>query len=178
MNATDPLANLRDIHLPDALSAWPPAPGWWILAFLIIAMFCWTGWKLWQRHKQRFLLRFTLNKITELETAYLEHQNSVLLLRQYSTLIRRVCLARFSRQKVASLTGNQWLDFLNQTTDKEFFDNDSGQLLINAPYMKDSSITSNIDQLTENLKSWIQAVNQPQKESKDPSINSGESTDD
>ena len=30
---------LRDIHLPESSLWWPPAPGWWILALLLIA-FC------------------------------------------------------------------------------------------------------------------------------------------
>ena len=28
---TDPLAELRDIHLPPEIGWWPPAYGWWIL---------------------------------------------------------------------------------------------------------------------------------------------------
>lgn len=36
--ATNPLlANLRDIEMPAAISAWPPAWGWWLVAALIIA---------------------------------------------------------------------------------------------------------------------------------------------
>ncbi|MEM7564901.1 MAG: DUF4381 domain-containing protein, partial [Pseudomonadota bacterium] len=34
MNALD----LRDIHLPSESLWWPPAPGWWVLAFLILVV--------------------------------------------------------------------------------------------------------------------------------------------
>ena len=28
---------LRDLHLPDAIGWWPPAPGWWVLFVLALA---------------------------------------------------------------------------------------------------------------------------------------------
>ena len=30
----DPLAQLRDIHLPEPILWWPLAPGWWVLIVL------------------------------------------------------------------------------------------------------------------------------------------------
>ena len=39
MSSPDPLSELRDLHLPAAVSPWPPAPGWWILlAFSVMLM--------------------------------------------------------------------------------------------------------------------------------------------
>ena len=31
----DPLAELRDIHLPGPIEVWPPALGWWLVAILL-----------------------------------------------------------------------------------------------------------------------------------------------
>ncbi|MEX2365260.1 MAG: DUF4381 family protein [Pseudohongiellaceae bacterium] len=36
MEAQDPLSELADIHLPAAVSFWPPAIGWWILLALLL----------------------------------------------------------------------------------------------------------------------------------------------
>ena len=52
MNGQDPLAQLRDIHLPDTGGFWPPAPGWWLLALLsLTALALAVLW--WRRHLRR-----------------------------------------------------------------------------------------------------------------------------
>jgi len=33
---TQPTLNLRDIHLPDPISWWPIAPGWWMIIASVI----------------------------------------------------------------------------------------------------------------------------------------------
>ena len=35
---TDPLAELRDIHLPPEIGWWPPAYGWWILITALLTL--------------------------------------------------------------------------------------------------------------------------------------------
>jgi hypothetical protein len=36
MNTTDPLAQLRDIQLPEPVGLWPLAWGWWALLLLVV----------------------------------------------------------------------------------------------------------------------------------------------
>ena len=47
---------LRDIHLPEAISWWPPAIGWWILAVLI-PVILYLLFKLYQRVTRKTALK-------------------------------------------------------------------------------------------------------------------------
>ncbi|HAD08873.1 MAG TPA: hypothetical protein DCF62_05290 [Porticoccaceae bacterium] len=53
---SDPLAQLRDIHLPEAIGWWPPAPGWWLLTLLLIAALGYALWW-WRRRRARLYFR-------------------------------------------------------------------------------------------------------------------------
>ena len=47
MEQNDPLAQLRDIHLPPPVDPGLPAIGWWLLAGLAMAALCWIVWWGW-----------------------------------------------------------------------------------------------------------------------------------
>lgn len=114
MNSTDPLANLRDIHLPAEISWWPLAPGWWILIALIIALLVWSGYKFWQQHKKQALVREVKDTLTSLESIYREDNNSRQLISEYAQLLRRLMIHAYSREETAGKTGQDWLDLLCQ----------------------------------------------------------------
>lgn len=48
------LEQLRDIHLPQAVHWWPPAPGWWIVAALVLALTIWLGRYLQARYRRQY----------------------------------------------------------------------------------------------------------------------------
>jgi len=131
MPATDPLAELRDIHLPDAIGMWPLAPGWWILlvSVLLLMVITWLAYRYYQRG---VLKRAALNELSVISKHYQDQPQ--LLLQQLSQLLRRVALATHPRKTVAGLNDQNWLTFLDRFVPEAQFSQGDGQLLAQGPY--------------------------------------------
>ena len=43
---------LRDLHLPDPVGWWPPAPGWWLLLATLAMLLIWLAVVLRSRHRR------------------------------------------------------------------------------------------------------------------------------
>jgi len=150
---TDPLAQLRDIHLPSAIESWPPAPGWWGLAFLGILLsliLLYWIWGKWQANKYRREAIRQLNKIAE---TYDSDGDAILFLHDYQVLLKRVALTHYSRDLVANLTGEAWVAFLDESSNSSEFTMGGGQALIDGNYVEDPSI--NASELHELGRHWI-----------------------
>jgi hypothetical protein len=112
--ANDVLSALRDIHLPEAVSLWPPAPGWWVAAGLIVALA--VTLRLVQLRRRRSVTRAALRELDGLERDHQETGDAAEYAVRLSALLRRVALARFPRNVVASLHGAFWVDFLSRAS--------------------------------------------------------------
>jgi hypothetical protein len=113
--AADPLAGLRDWHLPGPVAWWPPAPGWWLVAGLILVALG-LGWGLWRRRQRRgAAVRAALNKLADLRLQLAADGDRRRFAAGVSNLLRRLALIRYPRERVAGLTGAAWLGFLDDT---------------------------------------------------------------
>ena len=112
----DPLEGLRDIHLPDAVGWWPLAPGWYLLGFLVLLGFLTVGFFLVRYYLNGRARRDALCLLKRYRQEYVEKANSQLSAARVSEVLRRVALVYFPRGKVASLQGEAWLMFLNNTS--------------------------------------------------------------
>ncbi len=129
---SDPLAQLRDIHLPEPISLWPPAPGWWLLLGLLIILAL-LGWLIYRQYLRGANKRLAL---TELERITQQQQEGALQLQQLSKLLRWSALATHPRHQVAGLQDQAWLAFLNRFVSGEPFTQGHGQQLARGPYQK------------------------------------------
>ncbi|HAZ78530.1 MAG TPA: hypothetical protein DCX08_01220 [Porticoccaceae bacterium] len=64
---SDPLAKLRDIHLPEPISWWPLAPGWWILVLSTMGLLIWLIIVLFRRYQTNLYRREALQKLKFIE---------------------------------------------------------------------------------------------------------------
>ncbi len=154
MNGLDPLAELRDIHLPPAPPWWPPAPGWWLLAVCLLLVLMLLG-RLGYRHYRHWRRkRSILNCLTQLQTDFEQNKDATRVLSELSMLLRRVALARFPRQTSAGLKGMEWLAFLDETGGGGRFVQGPGQILAVGPYTPDTELDQP-DALWKLVRDWL-----------------------
>ena len=100
----DPLAQLKDIHLPANVHSYPIAPGWWLLALVILTLVIYGALKLRQyivkRKAQKKALK-QLSTTTEVSAIV--------------SLLKWAAIQYFPRAQVAALTGESFKAFLIAT---------------------------------------------------------------
>ncbi|MBC8259730.1 MAG: DUF4381 domain-containing protein [SAR324 cluster bacterium] len=153
MTTENPLSNLRDIHLPEAVSSWPPAPGWWILAVLLGLLLLFCGF--WLRHwyERRKPRNEAIRLLKELQTEHQDNPQALTTLRNLSQLIRRTALTFCPQEKVASLHGSAWLEFLDKTSDSKEFSQGVGQVLAQEIFRKNTD--NEMTALFPLVQKWI-----------------------
>ena len=154
---------LRDIHLPDAVSWWPPAPGWWIIASLLLLTLL-LGYLARKYYRSKALQRQIVAEIEAIKNDFQSHKNTYTLIQSLSILLRRSCISFYPRHETAGLTGGDWLRYLDDTYPEKSssthlpFQQGVGKILASAPYMAEqSSIDIDANALLELCEKWLQA---------------------
>jgi len=155
---------LRDIHLPEAISWWPPAVGWWIVAGIIII--CVLGFYLLKRHhERRKVAKAALKELLGIKADFDTSLDAQRFITKLSTLLRRVCVTTFPNENVANIIGKDWLVFLDQCIiqkekDKEpLFSRNAASVLLNVPYMdKIRNSDMPIEELYKISQVWINSL--------------------
>ena len=151
-----PQLPLRDIHLPQEISWWPPAIGWWLLAALL-PLAGWLAYRLFKRLNRNAAIKKAL-KIAKQHLATIEtdgNMGSMQKLCELSVLIRRVAISVAPRSEVAGLTGSAWLAFLDSGFKDAPFSEGVGRLLVDAPYRKTPPTEPEISDLIDLCRDWL-----------------------
>ncbi len=153
MQATQQLP-IKDIHLPDTVSWWPPAPGYWLLLALIVLIIA--GVYLIHIIRQRNRVKKSaLAELKIIKQHYQQQADDKTLVNALAALLRRAAISSYPRSDCASLTGKAWLSWLDkQLKQTPSFSNGPGYLLLEFNY-SNASHANDIQQLLSLTESWI-----------------------
>lgn len=146
------LAQLRDIHLPDAIGYWPLAPGFYILGVCVFVVLIGGGYLLIRHILNGRSKRAALRVLEAYQRDYLKQPNSQLGAARISELLKRVALVYYPRERVASLQGDTWVDFLTQTARNIDF-KQVRALLVECPFQPSQPL--DLQPLFNQAKLWI-----------------------
>lgn len=143
------LGQLQDIVEPAPVSMWPATPAWTVLALVVLALLGYAARACLRRRRATAYRRAALAELKALQPA-LERADAQALA-GLDVLIRRTALAAFPRRDVASLTGAEWVAFLDRTGGR--FEAFAGALAVD-PYSP-SARYSNGRALAGAARHWI-----------------------
>lgn len=143
---------LKDIHLPDSVAFWSPAPGWWLLAVLLplLIFLCRYFYKRIRRQTAAKTAAKLLSAIRRDSGADARQTLAAL-----SALLRRVAISTAPRSDVASLRGEAWLSYLDQFLPDAPFSQGPGRCLADGHYRQTPPADAELEALFELCERWL-----------------------
>ena len=144
------LPEIHDIHIPEGVSFFPVAYGWWFILGSIIVLFFLIKFILWSIKTSK--KKYALSKLKNIDTA-----TPIEAALKMSELLRRICNVK--HKQASALYGKEWIDFLNETSSHKI-SGDTANLLIYAPFMDVNDKKYNAEtalELKEFCRNWIGA---------------------
>ncbi|UCF67659.1 MAG: DUF4381 domain-containing protein [Acidobacteriota bacterium] len=157
--ASPALENLHDIVLPEPVAWTPQTAGWWLLLTIAVLI---SGWAVWvglrRRHRNAYR-RAALSQLDGIEAALREPSTRAEALAQLPVLLKRTALSFCRREKVASLSGERWLAFLDASYGSDAFTTGPGRMLPRLAYASPASVAAieqaDLDDLVRLVRTWI-----------------------
>lgn len=123
LNLVDLMDRLVEPAEPAPVSMMPETAGWTILAAILALVLAWLVWRGWHRWQANAYRRAALAELDE------AGDDPVAV----AAILRRTALAAWPREQIASLSGKDWLRFLDATGGEGFVEG-VGAALADAPY--------------------------------------------
>jgi hypothetical protein len=149
---SDALAQLKEIHLPESITWWPLAPGWYMVMVFILLLVMGLIYLANRRQLNALAKNQALDLLITYNEQYEKNHNAQLTSARISELLRRVALVYYPRTEVASLHGDAWVDFLNKTS-KEIDFKPVKAMLLDSPFKSEETI--NLKPLITRAQLWI-----------------------
>jgi hypothetical protein len=152
------LTGLQEIALPTPVPYVPHTIGWLVVALLLLALIGWIAWRARQRWLANAYRREAAAELASISSALRANRPEAIA--SLPELLKRTAIAATSRDKVAALTGPEWLAFLDRTLGGDAFTRGAGPWLTRIAYADRAQCTQipgpDREELLKLARRWIE----------------------
>ncbi len=135
----DNLPEIRDIHIPDGVSIFPLAYGWWVILAALAAAAIAARFILWAYQTSK--KNYALKQLKQIDIAA-----PVKAAMEMSELLRRICNVKY--KNASALYGREWIVFLEKHSAANLSAK-AEELLLQAPFMQPNNKSYSIEDAQE-----------------------------
>lgn len=143
------LSRLHDLEVPEPVSWWPPAPGWWLVALVVVSLIVGVALKIRQQQQRNLYRKAGLEQLMQIKSSDPNAAQAV------SALLKRVALAAYPQDnaRIAPLFGENWVNFLNACCARQVISGGAAALLATDLYRPAGA--SELAPLKDQAELWI-----------------------
>lgn len=151
----DPLAQLRDIHLPEPVAWWPLAFGWWVLIGLLAVALLLLSRHLILRYQSKLYRRQALVKLSLIKRD--SGKNGVEKLIATFLLLRQVSKSAYTENQCSNLEISEFIPFLQANCPDPVFTDlpDNIQTILYSQSTSDMMPIDKLQSIFESCETWI-----------------------
>jgi hypothetical protein len=151
------LGDFVEVVAPAAINWWPQTVGWWWLGAILGLFAGYRGWQVLRRWYHNRYRREAAARLRRLAGS----AESLVPVADINRLLKLAALVAYSREQVARLSGQAWVDFLNRQCATPPFSAEQGRLLALAPYTGGAVDANSGRQLLEAALIWVREHRNP-----------------
>lgn len=140
---SSPLDKLHDFYQPPPVAWTPKTAGWYALFAIAAALMIWSAVHFSRKWFANHYRREALRELTLLHPS------------EFCALLKRTALAAWPREKVASLSGAAWLEFLDGAVHDEAFHNAPANQIEELALRPETLSSEDEQALRSTVAAWI-----------------------
>ena len=153
------LQDFAEVAPPDSISWLPQTVGW---LWLGVAVLAFTLHYLWRWLKHWYSNRYRREAVARLQ-ALASNADAAQFVADINRVLKITALVAYSRESVAKLSGESWVNFLNQQCEQPPFTREHMELLARSVY-RVQALELQRDQLTRASVIWVEQHRPPAQE--------------
>ena len=140
----------------------PPEPAWWLIAPAhLIAFFLLIGvagciWLIFRHRKANRLANLAGKELQRISSLYVRNEDSGRLAIELSKWLKQISMLAFPARQLESLSGEDWLKFLDESLGNNSFSDGKGKVFGNMIYSK--QINLDAEQLLQLCEQWLSVI--------------------